>query len=192
MFCKECGAEIPDGAKHCSECGAKVDSVPVAQSETPVEKESFFKKNKKVLIGCCIGLVVIFLLVAILSNGSDSNNSNTLIKDSNLSEEDFKAQCEQIDFNTLNKNPDNFKGDKLQYSGKIIQIMEDKNGGVIRLATDGSYSDVIYVVYEGTNSYVEDDYITVYGYCDGSYTYTSTIGASITLPKIDAIYIDGA
>lgn len=62
----------------------------------------------------------------------------------------------------------------------------------MRLATDGSYSDVIYVVYKGTNNYVENDNITVYGYCSGSYTYTSTIGTSITLPKINAAYIDGA
>ena len=68
--------------------------------------------------------------------------------------------------------------------------MEDDNGGQIRLATDDYYDDVVFVEYTGSNDFVEDDYITVYGYCDGSYSYTSTIGASITLPKIDAKYID--
>lgn len=24
MFCKECGAEIPDDSKHCKECGANL------------------------------------------------------------------------------------------------------------------------------------------------------------------------
>ena len=28
MFCKNCGASMPDGASFCSQCGAKVD-VPV-------------------------------------------------------------------------------------------------------------------------------------------------------------------
>lgn len=72
MFCKECGAEIPDGSKHCSECGAKlVDDKPIVQQS---EKESFFKKNKKVLIGCCVGLFIIFLLIAILSNGGSGSD----------------------------------------------------------------------------------------------------------------------
>ncbi|WP_405297979.1 zinc-ribbon domain-containing protein [Methanobrevibacter sp.] len=192
MFCKECGAEIPDDAKHCRECGAKlVDDTPSnSTTVAPVEKESFFKKNKKVLIGCCIGLIVIFLLVAILSNGSNSSYDKNA--DKGLSEKDFKAQCKEIDFNKLNKNADKYKGEKLKVSGKIIQIMENSNGGQIRLATADYSDDVVYVEYEGNIEYVEDDYITVYGYCDGDYTYTSTIGASITLPKIDAVYFDGA
>ena len=89
MFCKECGAEIPDDVKFCSESGAKlVDDTPVVQSESvesksiksepskseSVEKESFFKKNKKVLIGCCAGVVVIFLIFAFISIGSNQTD----------------------------------------------------------------------------------------------------------------------
>ena len=192
MFCKECGAEIPDESNHCPKCGASLaNETPVIQTET-VQKESFFKKNKKILIGCCIGLIVIFLLVAILSNGGDHNTVNSYGNDAdkNLSESDFKDACKEVSFNKLNKNADKYAGEKLKVSGKIIQIMEDDNGGQIRLATDDYYDDVVFVEYTGSNDFVEDDYITVYGYCDGSYTYTSTIGASITLPKIDAKYID--
>lgn len=194
MFCKECGAEIPDDAKHCPECGAKlVNENPVVQTES-VEEESFFKKNKKILIGCCVGLIVIFFLAAILSSGGDHTTvtSDGRNVDDNLSEEDFKAQCQEIEFNKLNKNADKYADEKLKVSGKIIQIMEDSNGGVMRLATDEYYDDVVYVEYTGNNNFVEDDYVTVYGYCDGSYTYTSTIGASVTLPKIDAMYIEGS
>jgi len=187
MFCKECGAEIPDDAKHCSECGANLNNNVPSNTPVAVEKESFFKKNKKLLIGCCIGLIVIFLLVAVLSNGTDNHS-----EDDNLSEKDFKAQCKEISFNKLNKNADKYKGEKLKVTGKIIQIMEDDDGGEIRLATDGGYDDIVFVEYDGNIKYVEDDTVTVYGYCDGEYTYTSTIGASITLPKIDAKYFDGS
>ena len=73
MFCKECGAEIPDNSKHCSECGAKlVDDAPVVQAQTE-EKESFFKKNKKKIIICCIGLLIIFGIVALLTSDSHTN-----------------------------------------------------------------------------------------------------------------------
>lgn len=192
MFCRECGAEIPDDSKHCTECGAKLVDEPQSNNTVQtVEKESFFKKNKKWLIGCCVGLIVIFFIVAIISNGSDDSSYDTT-QDMGLSEDEFKAQCQEISFNKLNKNADKYKGEKLKFSGQIIQIMEDDDGGVMRLATDEYYSDVIYVVYLGNIDYVEDDHVTVYGYCDGDYSYTSTIGASVTLPKIDAVYIDGA
>lgn len=191
MFCKECGAEIPDDSKHCRECGANL-STEAPKKDVVVQEESFFKKNKKILIGCCIGLIVIFLLVAILSSGSDNTTtvSDKNGSDNKLSEEDYKAQCEEMDFNKVNKNADKYKGDKFKVSGKIIQIMEDNNGGVMRVAMDDMYDNVVYVTYTGTNDFVEDDYITAYGECDGSYTYTSTIGASITLPKIDAMYLE--
>lgn len=187
MFCKECGKEIPDGSVHCPECGAKlVDDAPKVQGNA---EESFFQKNKKILVGCCVGLLVVFLLVAILSSGGD-NSSSDVNKDDGLSEKDFKAQCKEIEFNQVNKNADKYKGEKFKATGQIIQIMEDDNGGQMRLALGDYSSDVVYVTYEGNNKFVEDDYVTVYGYYDGEYTYESTIGASVTLPKIDAKYID--
>lgn len=33
---------------------------------------------------------------------------------------------------------------------------------------------------------IEDDYITVYGTCDGTHTYETVMGASVTIPAIDA------
>lgn len=189
MFCKECGAEIPDNSKHCPECGAKlVNDAPVVETKKE-EKESFFGKNKKKLVVCCIGLIVIFGIVALISNSSNHHSTSNHAED-NMSESDFKNNCSEINFNKVNKNADNFTGQKMKASGKVIQIMEDNKKGQMRLALDGSYSDVIYVTYDGSNDVVENDYVTVYGYCDGDYSYTSTIGASVTLPKIDAKYIE--
>ena len=76
MFCKECGAEIPDDSKHCSECGAKlVNDAPVVETKKE-EKESFFKKNKKKVLVCGIGLIVIFGIVALISIGSNHTDVN--------------------------------------------------------------------------------------------------------------------
>ena len=32
MFCKNCGAQIPDSAKFCTECGRKIEQVPVREN----------------------------------------------------------------------------------------------------------------------------------------------------------------
>ena len=39
MFCKNCGAEILDGAKFCAACGTRVEEEVVAEQETPVAEE---------------------------------------------------------------------------------------------------------------------------------------------------------
>lgn len=195
MFCKECGKEIPDDAKHCSECGANLNNNVPSNNPVAVEKESFFKKNKKLLIGCCIGLIVIFLLIGFLSvffddNGSSDTHISNSMDDMNLSESEFKSLCEKINYKKWEKNSDNYYGNRTVVTGKVVQIMEDKDGGLIRLATDGEYDDIVGVVYSDSNDIVEDDYITVYGYVAHDYSYTSQANYEITIPCIDAKYID--
>lgn len=68
--------------------------------------------------------------------------------------------------------------------------MEENDGGLIRLATTDGYDDVVAVVYSGTNDVVEGDTITVYGYIVEDYSYTSQANFQITIPCVDAKYID--
>ncbi|MGA9174376.1 MAG: hypothetical protein WBZ33_10440 [Thermoactinomyces sp.] len=53
-----------------------------------------------------------------------------------------------------------------------------------------NYNDVIWVDYLGTTDYVEDDVVTIYGTVLGSKTYTSQAGWEITLPEVNALYIE--
>ena len=41
MFCKNCGAQIPDGSVFCTECGTRVQEEPVQEpvQEEPVAQE---------------------------------------------------------------------------------------------------------------------------------------------------------
>ena len=56
------------------------------------------------------------------------------------------------------------------------------------------YGNVVYVstglLKEDEPSLLEDDYVTIYGVGAGDYTYESVMGASITIPYINAYYID--
>lgn len=115
-----------------------------------------------------------------------------------LSESEFKAQCSTIGFDTLSRNPDKYKGKKYKFTGKVIQVSESTLLGMtfcdLRIdVTQGEYGwdDTIYATVtlnEGEDRILEDDIITIWGTCDGNYTYTSVMGASISLPKIDVEY----
>ena len=73
--------------------------------------------------------------------------------------------------------------------------MEDFNRTEMRIAvTRDSWGwnidDVIYVTYDGTTDFVEEDVVTVYGEITGSYSYTSVAGWQITVPGVKAKYIE--
>ena len=83
-----------------------------------------------------------------------------------------------------------YKGDTMYIYGRVLQVMPSGNTVALRVGTTGyGYSSVFYVTYSTRDisiSLIDDDYIYVYGKCNGVYTYTSVLGASITVPWIEA------
>lgn len=98
-----------------------------------------------------------------------------------------------LNFKTVSRDPNSYKGQNYKFSGKVLQVMESSNIGytyvAMRIATRGSYNDVVYVTYnrsDGESRILEGDRVTVQGTLDGLYTYTSTVGKSVTLPLFAA------
>ena len=89
------------------------------------------------------------------------------------------------------RDPYEYRGDKLSIYGKVLQKSEGWGSVVLRVGTGGYgyYDKVFWVEYSTSDvsaKVIEDDYITVYGTCDGSHTYETVMGASVTIPAIDA------
>lgn len=119
-------------------------------------------------------------------------------------EKEFKDSCDTIDFKTLSRNPDKYKGNNYKLTGEIIQVQESAWGNSVDLRInitkkeyeyidDVTWTDTIYATVEisdGEDKLLEDDVITFWGTCDGDYSYTSVLGSSITLPKIDIKYYE--
>ena len=113
----------------------------------------------------------------------------------------YKNSCKTLSFKDLSRNPDKHKGEKLKYTGQVIQVQEDEhwlddNTTVdlrINVTKDeyGIWKDTIFATVElpkGADRILEDDIITIWGKCAGKYSYTSVLGAEVTLPKIDTRY----
>ncbi len=117
-------------------------------------------------------------------------------------EKEFKESCGTIDFETLSRNPDKYKGNNYKFTGQVIQVIESTWGDTVDLRInvtkeefeyidDVMWTDTIYAtveIPEGEDRILEDDIITIYGTCDGMYTYESVLGGSISLPKISIKY----
>lgn len=121
-----------------------------------------------------------------------------------LSPAEYKARCQTKSYEELARNPDNHKGEYVKFYGQVLQVQNqtllgvDLNSVVLRVATKDSgygnwYDDVVYVTYTkkaGESNILEDDFVTLYGIYDGTTTYETIMGGQVTIPSVDAEYID--
>ena len=67
----------------------------------------------------------------------------------------------------------------------VLRVDVTKNGRY--------YDDTVYVTYYADADdprILEDDIITMYGTLEGEKTYETVMGASVTIPKFDAEYVE--
>lgn len=110
-------------------------------------------------------------------------------------QEAFKPESyEQLDYQAVARTPDDYKGKKVVLSGRVAQVVEGDSETDLRVATSGSYDDMVLVGFDptimGETHVLEDDTVTVYGTCLGTMTYTSTMSGEITIPAVYADHID--
>lgn len=113
-------------------------------------------------------------------------------------EKEFKEGCKTYSFEELARNPDKVEGEKVKLTGEVIQVMKGEFVKAYRVNITKNeydfYEDTIYLTYvpkaENEDNILEDDIITIWGTASGDYTYTSVMGVSVTVPHVDAEYIE--
>ena len=111
--------------------------------------------------------------------------------------QEYKSSCTAgYSYKELARDPNTYVGKNAEFTGKVIQVSEGLGSTVMRVnVTQGKYSwdDTLYVTYtpkDGESRILEDDIITIYGEMQPLKTYTTVMGASVSIPAIDAKYIE--
>lgn len=175
------------------------------QNQSAMEKLgnlSDLQKGLLVIAVCCLGVLILAAIMGTTydngslpynssygSSDSDYNYTNSSLANAynNLT----KDNCEEVSYKELNKNPSKYEGESIKLRGKVMQIYEGGSyDNYLLLDVDGDISQIAYVEYVNDTNIVEDDWITVYGICGGSYTYTTKIGGSNTVPSVYAKYLE--
>ncbi|MGL4912863.1 MAG: toxin regulator [Romboutsia sp.] len=108
-------------------------------------------------------------------------------------EEEAKKKEEQQGYNTgitykqLARDEQEYWYKKVTFKGKVLQVQEGSEENVIRLAVDGNYDNILLVRHikpRVGDRILENDWITVRGIFNGLESYTSVMGAEITLPTV--------
>lgn len=195
--CKHCGAEIAASAKVCPQCGGK--------NKPPIYKRWWF-----------IAIIVLIVLSAIggSSSSSDGSASSSTTKASaftassvasvvpEISEDDYKAECQTVDYKELCRYPEKYEGTKIVVKVKVSQIIDANFSGsekAWRTYTDNSgygfYADDEYYMLDKRGGdavkILEDDIITVYGEFTGLEKITRALTSTTDeLPRIEVKYAD--
>ena len=195
--CKHCGAEIAASAKVCPQCGGK--------NKPPIYKSWWF-----------IAIIVLIVLSAIggSSSSSDGSASSSTTKASastassvasvvpEISEDDYKAECQTVDYKELCRYPEKYEGTKIVVKVKVSQIIDANFSGsekAWRTYTDNSgygfYADDEYYMLDKRGGdavkILEDDIINVYGEFTGLEKITRALTSTTDeLPRIEVKYAD--
>ncbi|MBE6915993.1 MAG: zinc ribbon domain-containing protein [Ruminococcaceae bacterium] len=188
MKCKKCGQEIDKKAEICVHCGCKI-------------KKSIFKKWWFWVLSLIV-VCSIFSSPNSTEKGEvvkvDSGEQSVKVEEPVISEEEYKASCTFVSYKDIARNPNNHVGQKAVFTGKVIQVQESGKRVVLRVSvTKGEYGiwdDTVYVDYrrkeENESRVLEDDIITMYGEIQGIKEYTSVLGSQISIPHMQAEYIE--
>lgn len=134
-----------------------------------------------------------------ITDSETTAEANVTTESPAMSESDYKASCEAVSYEDIARQPDRYNGRNVVFTGKVIQVQEGSwwsSDTIYRInVTQGEYlwSDTVYVTYklpEGAPRILEDDIVTFYGICTGTETYTTVLGSSVTIPSVEAQYID--
>lgn len=108
----------------------------------------------------------------------------------------IQRNYEKLNYDAARSDADACSGAAVKLSGKALQVMEDdayaETRGVytvMRVATKGSYDDVVYVTWfrpVSADPILEGDSVSVRGVLNGLYTYVAEAGDEISLPRVEA------
>lgn len=102
---------------------------------------------------------------------------------------DPSTYSSDITYDNLARNPDDYVGEKVILSGRIVQVMENDDAEYTqyRLAVNDDYDTVALIEIpkdQLESRLLEDDIITAYGFSAGVITYESTMSGEITIPAV--------
>ncbi|MDT3394571.1 MAG: hypothetical protein LIR10_08370 [Bacillota bacterium] len=119
-----------------------------------------------------------------------TNESEAVKEQAKATKNDPESYKTGITYDQIARTPDDHKGQKIYFTGKAIQVLDDDGETQIRLAVDGNYDNVLLVTISNSklnNSRVlEDDLVNVAGISSGIVKYKSTMGSKISIPSMTA------
>ena len=141
--------------------------------------------------GCLLlvlGLISAVVWGVIIAGSSGSGTGPPRDHDApTMTPQEIKAQAVTIGWDPLYRNIETHVGKIVHFRGEVGQVIIVRDDRYdLRLAMDGDYDQMVYVIYRG-DRVLEGDTVEIWGRVNGLYSYKSIFGAKITLPEIKSL-----
>lgn len=90
-----------------------------------------------------------------------------------------------LNFKELSRYPEKYQKEAYKFTGHVIQVLGSREEGFeMRIATDGKYDDVVYVMLTTNPGFniLDDDNLIIYAKYYGMQSYQTVLGATVTIP----------
>lgn len=161
--------------------------------------KKFYQKWWFWLIVVICGIVIISVNSGEESSEDTEKNTSQNVSTEAPSEiaqpsvEDYKNSCNSYSYQELARNPDTYKKKNIVIRGEVVQVIEDGKKVKLRVYMDSVFDDTIYVFYtlkNGEGRILEGDVLDIYGTFEGLISYETVLGAKVTVPSVNAKYIE--
>lgn len=99
----------------------------------------------------------------------------------------------KANFQEIARNPEPYQSKGMTFRGKVVQVVEGSGGdNIYRVAVDSDNSCIFYIEYTlpaDASHILENDTVKVTGTYYGIYTYTTTMGSTMSVPAVIATEI---
>lgn len=194
-FCSKCGSKIERCDSFCKGCGEKIISSNIENVVEQKQQGQTEKETKKpIWKKWWFWVVGIIVLLIFIGSFAEDDTKQITDKQSSITFEEVKDGAIEVNYNELFRNNEQYIGEIIYYRGKIIQVSEGWGDNyVLRInVTKGEYGfweNDVYVNYKGQRV-LEDDVVDFWGIVKGTKTYKTVLGASRSIPKVDALYLE--
>ena len=109
-----------------------------------------------------------------------------------ISEEEYKGFCEELDYTKILRNPDDYKNKYCKINGTVAQIIDGILGTITIYVEDsnGNKWECYYSYDDGETHLLDGDKVILYGKCKGTETATTILGEQKTLPSVGIEYLE--
>lgn len=152
------------------------------------------KTLAKAFLTITLGLVVLcglLFLVAQLREPQGAYVSSSFggaTRTPTLSASSCWATAPHVTYEQIARSTESYIGRPVQFSGRAVQVIESGRNYDLRVAWGRDMGDIVYVRWAGERV-LESDNVRVCGTVLGRITYTTVLGAQVTVPEVRAQYL---
>lgn len=105
-------------------------------------------------------------------------------------DDNYKSECKAVSFDEIKEAPDALNGDKVSFSGPIINIIDDVFYMAVTKSESGHYVNIVAFRYNSPNNIKKSDMVTIWGESKGFYEHTTSLGKDCKDPIIEAAIVE--